>query len=132
MAGPAFATIPRVEAGVIDTANPNLIDTGAIVPVFVAGANGSKIERVFIKARETVTAGMVRLWLHDGTDNYLLDEVSVAGVTPSGTVPSFGASVDYTGADSVLLLPPGWALAVSTNNAQDFNVFVIGADYPAV
>jgi hypothetical protein len=131
MGSPAFATIPRVACVNISTANTNKTDTGTITGVFTAGANGSKIERVAIKATGTTTAGMVRLWTRIGSVNFLLKEIDVTAITPSGTVKSFESEIDFSLPDQTLLLAAGNELRASTHNAESFNVFAFGGDFPA-
>lgn len=131
MATPAFATIPRSAVAVISAANPSLTDTGTIVSIMTAGAQGTKVERVRIKALVTTTAGMVRLWLHNGSANFLLEEVPVPALTKSASVAAFQADVDFSTPDRLLLLPASWSLRASTEKAESFNVHAVGADYPA-
>src|SRR5688572_19761143 len=87
------ATLPRVAVGVISTANTakDGSGTGPATSIFAAGSGGSKIEQIDVKARGTTTAGMVRIFLWDGsgTDGHLYYEFPVAAITPSATVLSF-------------------------------------------
>ncbi len=126
---PAFAATPRVGMAQLTAANPNRDGTGTLATVLAAGTSGSKIERVAIIATGTTTAGMVRLFLHDGTNARLLKEIPVTAVTPSGTLKAFEAAVDFSGPDQVLLLPNGWSLRAATQNAEVFNVFAMAGDY---
>ena len=84
-ATPAYASVsPRVSVGVISTANTNRdgTGTGPATAIFTAGASGSKVEEIRVKARGTTTAGMVRLYLWDGsgTDGHLFDEMPVTAL----------------------------------------------------
>lgn len=126
---PAFASTPRNAIGQVTAANTARDGTGTVVTVFTAGAAGSKIERVRIQATGTTTAGVVRLFIHDGTNFRLLREVLVGAITPSVTVEAFSANVDLSTPDQVIVLPIGYSLRASTNNAETFNVFVVGGDY---
>ena len=115
-----YASTPRAAFGQVTTANTNRDGTGTIATVFTAGASGSRIDDVVIQATGTTTAGMVRLFLHDGTNARLWAEVPVSAVTPSGTVPAFVSSL----LNQSLVLPNGWSLRASTHNAETFNVIV--------
>lgn len=115
-----YAATPRSALGQVSTANTNRDGTGTIATIFTAGASGSRIDDITIIATGTTTAGMVRLFLHDGTNARLWAEVPVSAATPSGTVQAFAASL----LNQSLILPSGWSLRASTNNAETFNVIV--------
>jgi hypothetical protein len=126
---PVFAATPRCAIAQVSTANTARDGTGTIAIVFTAGASGSKIERVRISGTGTTTAGVVRLFIHDGTNARLIREVLVGAITPSTTIEAFSADIDYSGPDQVFVLPTGYSLRASTHNAETFNVFVFGGDY---
>jgi hypothetical protein len=130
MGSPAFATIPRAVLALVQVANPNRADAGTIVTAFSAGAQGSKIERIVIKALVTTTAGMIRLWLNNGGGNALMLERPVPAITVSATVAAWEDEVDFSPPDKLCLLPSGWSLRASTEKAESFNIHVFGADYP--
>lgn len=118
-----YASTPRTAIAQATSANTNRDGTGTIATVFTAGASGSRIDDVTITAVGTTTAGMVRLFLHDGTNARLLREVAVSAITPSGTVAAFTASLT----NLALVLQSGWSLRASTHNAETFNVCVTRA-----
>ena len=60
----------------VSTANANLDGTGTISAAIVTGASsGTQIKSVMIKAQVSTTAGMIRLFLYDGTNTKLLKEI---------------------------------------------------------
>ena len=128
---PNFAGTPLAGNAQISTANTNRDGTGTLGTVVTAGASGSRIEEVVIEATGTTTAGIVRLFLNDGTNTRLWREVAVTAATPSGTVLAFTASVrNDTRPDlPLLVLPTGWSLRASTHNAETFNVFAFGGSF---
>jgi hypothetical protein len=85
--------------------------------------NGTRIDDIYIVATGTTTAGVVRLFISDGTNIRLWQEILVAAITPSTTVAVWSASLLNQG----LLLESGWSLQASTNNAETFNVLVTRA-----
>jgi hypothetical protein len=127
-ATPQFASTPKVGIGQLSAANTNRDGSGTVVTVVSAGANGTRIDAVTIEATATTTAGMVRLYLHDGANARLFDEVAVSAITPSGTVAAFSAQRLYSATQPVLL-PSGWSLRASTHNAEAFNVVAFGGDF---
>lgn len=128
-----FAATPKVGVASISTANTARDGTGTIGTVLTAGASGSRVDRIDIQATGTTTAGMVRLFLHNGTTAFLWREVPVSAATPSGTVAAFSASQSSNNAADIgylpLVLPTGWSLRASTNNAESFVVTAIGGDF---
>lgn len=121
---PSFVATPKVGIALVSTANANRDGTGTIETVFSAGANGSRIERVVVEARSTTTAGMIRLFLHNGTTAFLWREVAVSAVTPSATVKTFREEI----AVEDLVLQTGYSLRASTHNAENFNLIAFGGD----
>jgi hypothetical protein len=91
--------------------------------VFTAGSNGSRIDDIYITATGTTTAGVVRLFLNDGTNTYLFEEILVTAITPSTTVSVFQAVL----LNQAIVLATGWSLRASTNNAETFNIQVTRA-----
>lgn len=126
-----YASTPKCGVGQVSVANTNRDGTGTIVTVFSAGASGSRIDAINIKATGTTTAGMIRLFIHDGTDARLLTEVPVVALTPSGTLPSWEAQLNTNTMTQVLplVLPTGYSLRAATNNAETFNVIALGGDF---
>jgi len=127
---PAYAATPKVSVGTISVANTNRDGTGTIGTVFTAGASGSRIDRAVISAVGTTTAGMVRLFLHDGATAKFYCEMAVTAITPSGTVKAFNGTFEAVSTPTLfpLVLPTGWSLRASTHNAESFNVTAIGGD----
>lgn len=126
-----YAATPRTAIASVSTANTARNGTGTIATVFTAGANGSRIERISIVAQGTTTAGMVRLFIHDGTTAWLYFEAPVTAITPSGTVPAYDVNLQaFSNPDLMpLTLPTGYSLRAATNNAETFNIIAIGGDF---
>lgn len=121
---PAYAATPQCGIAQISTANTNRDGTGTIGTVFTAGSSGSRIDLVSIKATGTTTAGMVRLFIHDGATSQLLTEIEVLAITPSSTVAAFESGVTLE-----IAIPTGYSLRAATNNAETFNVLAFGGDF---
>ena len=126
-----YASTPKCGVGQVSVANTNRDGTGTIVTVFSAGANGSRIDAIDLKAVGTTTAGMIRLFIHDGANARLLTEVPVIAITPSGTLPSWETQLNTNTMTQVLplVLPTGYSLRAATNNAETFNVIALGGDF---
>lgn len=130
-----FLTTPKLGQALISTANANRDGTGTIGTVFAAGASGSEVWWAKAKARGTTTAGMIRIFLHDGTSyRGLLAEIPVVAVTPSATVSTWEALIPLTvpvGGASVLpvALPVNWSIRAATEKAESFDIIMAGGDF---
>lgn len=126
-AGPVFVGTPKSWHAALSAANTERIfSSGTLVTLVSGGASGSRIDTIRIIGSATVTAGVVRLWLDDGTNKRLFKEVLVTATTPSTSVETF--LQDLTFSDG-LVIPNGWTLKVSTHNAENFNVIARGGDF---
>lgn len=123
---PRFIQTGRIAAASISVANANRDGTGTVVTVFSAGAQGSLVELVRVIALGTTTAGVVRIYVHDGSNYHLLDEIAVSAVTPTGSTPVFEG--EYV-PSKPLILPTGWSIRAAPLNGESFKVLVTGGDY---
>jgi hypothetical protein len=126
-----YAATPKCGIGQVSVANANRDGTGTIATIFTAGASGSRIDAINLKAVGTTTAGMIRLFIHDGTNAHLLTEVPVLAVTPGASTPSWGAQLNTNTMTQVLpiILPTGYSLRASTEKAETFNIIALGGDF---
>ena len=118
-----YASTVRAAAAQVSVANTARNGTGTIVTVFTAGSSGSRIDDISIDATGTVTAGVVRLFINDGTTSYLWQEILVTATTPSTTIAVWSSTL----LNQALVIPSGWSLRASTNNAETFNILVTRA-----
>lgn len=118
-----YAATARTASAALSVANTARNGTGTIVSVFSAGASGSRIDDIYIVANATTTAGVIRLFISDGTNIRLWQEILVTATTPSTTVQVWS----YSLLNQALILANGWSLQASTNNAETFSVFVTRA-----
>ena len=65
-----YASTVKSAIAQISTANTNRNGTGTIGTVFTGAAGGSRIDDITITATGTTTAGVVRLFINDGTTSY--------------------------------------------------------------
>jgi len=118
------STVRAATVALTATANTNRDGaTGVYTTIFAAGSSGSRIDDVYIVASGTTTAGVIRLFVHNGTAGFLWQEILVTATTPSTTV----AVWSYTLLNQGLVIPTGYSLRASTNNAEGFNVLVTRA-----
>ncbi len=121
-----YVATPRSACALVNTLNAGRDGLGTVQTVFTAPAAGSRIDDVSIQAIGTTTSGMIRLFLHNGTSNFLIKEVSVTAITPSGTVKAFSTVLTNLG----LVLANGHSLRASTEKGESFHVCVTrGGDF---
>lgn len=122
---PNFASTVRASGVVISTADTSRTAPTNVGTVFTAGSSGSRVDEVNISATGTTTVGVVRLFIYDGTTYYLLQEILVSAITPSTTLAVFSYNVTFNN----LMLPSGFSLRATTNNAESFSVIAFGGDF---
>lgn len=127
---PEYSAVPNTGIASVTTANTNRDGTGTIETVLTAGASGSRIEKISIKATATVSAGMIRFYVHDGTTSQIIAEIAVTATTASSTVPSFEHTMTQDTVDYLpLTLPTGYSLRASTQLSESFKVIAQGGDF---
>jgi hypothetical protein len=130
---PQYVGTPKAWTAQVSTANTNRDGTGTIVTIATAPAAGLRIDEIVVQATATTTAGMVRLFVNDGTNTRLFDEIPIIAVTPSATIPAYSAVLGNNSPVNSgrypLFLPSGWSLRAATHNAETFNIHVIGGDF---
>ena len=75
----------------------------------------------------TTTAGMLRFYISNGVTNTLLFEVPVTAIVPSAIVSPFISN--QVGVPFPLVIPSGYSLQASTNNAEAFIITAFGGDF---
>lgn len=134
---PIFPLAQNVSGGKVITADTSYeTPTTAPVTVFTAGANGSRIDEIKVRALGTNIATVLRLFVYTGSTYHLVHETTLAASTASAT--------DVTGTDYDILrdtgyeamppipyLPAGYSLVgtVGTTVATGWMVTVFGGDY---
>lgn len=105
--------------GQISVANLGRDGSGTLVDVFTAGENGALVQKVEAIATGTTTAGVVRLFINDGTNSRLWEEILVTAITPGVAQEVWSGSVTPAPA---LPLKAGWKLKASGEKGETFNV----------
>jgi hypothetical protein len=113
----------------ISTANTNRDGTGVLADVVTGESSGTRVDRITITALATTPAGMVRLFVDNGTTVRALKEVPVSAVTVGANTAAFSAEVVRTDGLPVVNLLDGYRLRASTHNAESFDVVAHGGSY---
>jgi len=122
---PKFTSTARYAGVVVSTANTNRDGTGTLVDVMTGVVAGTKVFEVVVQATVTTTAGMIRLYIYDGTNTRLFDEITVIATTVSASVPGARTVRTY---DNLILPSASHVLRASTHNAESHNVVAFGGD----
>src|SRR5437870_5085445 len=118
---PIFGLISVLSTAQVSAANTNRDGTGTIVDILTGDTDGTIIDVIAVVAVGTTSSGMVRLYISDGSNTRLWQEVAVTAITPSATVKTFQAELTRTDGKPLLVLPNTWKLRASTHNAETFN-----------
>ena len=108
-----YAATPATAQVQISTANTNRDGTGTLGTLITAGSAGARVDDIEICATGTTTAGVIRMFVSDGTNHRLVREILVQAITPSATVEAWRMTLRNLG----YVLTNGWSLRFSTHNA---------------
>ena len=123
-ASPAYAATPVIWAGLV----PGTADGGWTAPSNIttlgsAGASGTKITQIDITPAGTVVAGLVNVFLYDGSAYHLHESVTIAAQTLSTTAAPVKQSFYYDN----LVLPSGWSLRVTNTVSGNVSLITVTA-----
>lgn len=131
---PIFPNLPKVGfAGAsLATANTAKDGTGTVQTIMTAGADGSRVDYIRVRALGTNTATVLRIFINNGSDpttaanNVLFTEATIASTTLSEV-----AALAETTIQLDLPLPAGYKLnaTIGTTVAAGLHVSAVYADY---
>jgi hypothetical protein len=130
---PVFTLTPHTAIGAsITSANTATDGTGTVQTMFTAGASGSYVKKVVVRALGSNAASVFRVFLNNGgsnttaTNNALIAELSMPVTTASNSValPSFEIPLEFA-------MPASYTLLATIGTAVSGGVIptVIGGDY---
>jgi hypothetical protein len=124
-ASPVFAVTPRIGSVSIATAEASYTAPTNVGTLITGVSTGTRISEIIVKCATTSTAGLIRIFLYDGSNYWFFDEVTVAAATGSATVQQTRVSTTYNN----LILPSNtWSIRVTTSVSQTVHVTALGAD----
>ena len=127
---PVFTDTPHINTVLVNTANASRDGTNSITDVITGTTDGTRVDRIVIKAGVTTTNGMIRLYIYNGSATMLWDEVFVPAITASNTAPTFKATIQSPDLVSPLIvLASGQKIQVSTVQNEVFYITAHGSDY---
>ena len=111
---PAYAATPNIGSQLLTNSDASYTAPSVVSTLLTAGANGTRVNRVVVKAVATTVAGKLLLWLYDGTTYHLYDEFDITAVTLSTTVDAFRVERAYYD----LVMKTGWSLRATLSVTQ--------------
>lgn len=127
-----YAATPKVGSALLTTADTSLTAPTTVGTVLTAGSSGTRIDYIDVQGVATTNAGLVNLFLFDGTNYVLWAQVPVIAVTSSTTAPAFQSTLSSNVNANLLplVLPSGWSLRATTTVAQTgVRVTALGGDF---
>jgi hypothetical protein len=109
-ASPAFISTPRIDRVSLSTANTATDGTGTINDLIVGASAGTRILSVNVQGTATTVASLVNLFLYDGTQWDLFDQVTISATTGSNTVKGYRLVTAYT---DLVLPSASWKLGAT-------------------
>lgn len=128
-ATPTFPSVARIGVASVSTANTNRDGTGTIVTILTGVAAGTRVNRIVAKATGDPADSILTIFLHDGSNFWLFDEMDMGNPSAASTTTE-GARFERTYSD--LVLPDAnWSVRAAITVALSsgvINVFVFGED----
>ena len=95
----------------------------------VAGSAGTLVSRLLFKAAASNSAGLIFVWLYDGSTYRLFEEIATPATSPSGTVPAANVQSALVTPQTPFALKTGWKFVFTTYLAETWNGFADSGDY---
>jgi hypothetical protein len=116
-----YASTPKVGSAVLTTADNSLTAPTTVGTVFTAGASGSRIDYIEAIGLSTTLASIINLFIYDGTNYFLWQQVPVTAITTSTTGASFVANLSSNNNANAmpLVIPTGYSLRASITVDQN-------------
>ena len=113
------------------TTRTNITGTTGLTQLTPTSSFGKKVPLITIQSTQTTSvAGLLSIWMYNGTTSYLIDEIPITAVTASTTSVGFSVQRDYSTLwNSSITLPPTYQLYVSVTVQQNLTILAHGGDY---
>lgn len=95
-ANPAFVSTPRIGRCSLSTANTATDGTGTITDLITGVAAGTRVLSINVQGTATTVASLVNLFLWDGTQWDLFDQITISATTGSNTAKAYRLVTAYT------------------------------------
>ena len=107
---PNYMNAPRIGRCSLSTANTATDGTGTITDLIVGASSGTRILSINVQGTATTVSSLVNLFLYDGTNWDLFDQITISATTGSTTTKAYRLATAYTD----LVLPSAtWKLGAT-------------------
>jgi len=115
-----YAATPIVGSATLTTADTSLTAPTTASTIITAGSSGTRIDYIEVIGVATTVAGLINLFLYDGSAYILWQQIPVIAVTASTTAPSYVAYLSSNINSNVmpLTIPSGYSLRATATIAQ--------------
>ena len=127
-----YASTAKVGSATLTTADTSLTAPTTVGTIVSAGSSGTRIDYIEVQGVATTVASLVNLFIYDGTNYILWQQVPVIAITSSTTAPAFVANLSSNNNSNVmpLTLPTGYSLRATTSVTQTgVRVTAYGGDF---
>jgi len=127
-----YASTPKVGSALLTTQDTSLTAPSTVGTVLSAGSSGTRIDYIDIQGVATTVAGLINLFIYDGSTYFLWQQIPVQPITSSTTAPAFSAIISSNSNANVmpLTLPTGYSLRATVTTAQTgVRVTAYGGDF---
>jgi hypothetical protein len=127
-----YASTPKFGSATLTTADTSLTAPTTVGTIVSAGASGTRIDYIEVQGVATTVASLINLFIYDGTNYILWNQVPVIAITSSTTSPAFAANLSSNGNSNMmpLTLPTGYSLRAATSVTQTgVRVTAYGGDF---
>jgi hypothetical protein len=127
-----YAATPKIGSATLTTADTSLTAPTTVSTILTAGASGTRIDYIDVQGVATTVAGLINLFIFDGTNYILWAQVPVIAVTSSTTAPAFQSTLSSNVNANLmpLIIPTGYSLRATTSVAQTgVRVTAMGGDF---
>ena len=127
-----YASIPKVGSALLTTADTSLTAPSTVGTVLTAGTSGSRIDYIELQGVASTSAGLINLFIHDGTSYFLWQQVPVQAITSSTTAPAWSVSLSSNNNANImpLSIPTGYSLRATASVSQTgVRVIAYGGDF---
>ena len=93
---PSFISTPRIGRCSLSTANTATDGTGTITDLITGVTAGTRVLSIVVQGTATTTSALVNLFLYDGTNWDLFDQITISATTGSTTVKGYRLATAYT------------------------------------
>jgi hypothetical protein len=127
---PIFPQVPSIGIATLVsntavTARTNIVGTTGLTQLTANSTNGTRIDFIEVQGQGTTVATIINVWLNDGTNSYLVEEISLPAATANTTSVASSNTIAFT----KLTLPPTQRLFVSQQVSANVTVFAFGGQY---